>query len=86
MAGAGKSFCTMRALLTGGVIILMGLLFSVVLHLLFWLALLLNSFVFAALGVGLATIIKSHTDQFLLNSFVIMPITFSNGTFFPVVG
>ncbi len=75
-----------RALLASGVIILMGILFGVVLHysLLFWLALLLNSFVFAALAVGLAMIIKSHADQALLNSFVITPMAFLGGTFFPV--
>jgi ABC-2 type transport system permease protein len=50
----------------------------------FWLALMLNSFFFASLAVGLAMRIKSHADQAMLTSFVITPMAFLGGTFFPV--
>ncbi len=75
-----------RALLATGVIIVLGLLFGVSLsyNLLFWLALLLNSFVFASLAVGLAMLVKSHADQTLLTSFIITPMAFLGGTFFPI--
>ena len=51
---------------------------------LLWLAVLLNSFVFASLAVALAMLVKSHADQSLLTSFVITPMAFLGGTFFPV--
>jgi ABC-type multidrug transport system permease subunit len=44
----------------------------------------LNSFFFASLAVGLAMLIKSHADQAMLTSFVITPMAFLGGTFFPV--
>ncbi len=68
------------------VILLLALPFGVVLHYgpLFWLALLLNSFAFASLAVGLAMRVKSHADQSLLTSFVITPMAFLGGTFFPM--
>ena len=75
-----------RALLACGVILFMGVIFGVVLscNVLFWLALLLNSFVFASLAVGLAMLVKSHADQAMLNSFIITPMAFLGGTFFPI--
>jgi ABC-type multidrug transport system permease subunit len=50
----------------------------------FWLAAALNSFVFASLAVGLAMLVKSHSDQALLTNFFITPMAFLGGTFFPV--
>ncbi|MBN2041879.1 MAG: ABC transporter permease [Spirochaetes bacterium] len=50
----------------------------------FWVAVLLNSFLFSSLAVGLAMIVKSHADQSLLSSFLITPMSFLGGTFFPV--
>lgn len=75
-----------RAVLAGGVILLLGGLFGVVLSYnpLFWLAFLLNSFLFASLAVGLAMHVKSHADQALLNNFIITPMAFLGGTFFPL--
>lgn len=56
-----------RACLAGVVILLLGALFGVVLsyNLLFWLAFLLNSFVFASLAVGLAMHVKSHANRYV---------------------
>ncbi len=75
-----------RALLSVLVILAFSLLFGVMLSLnvWFWLAVLLNSFVFASLAVGLAMLVKSHADQAMLNNFVIMPMAFLGGTFFPI--
>jgi ABC-2 type transport system permease protein len=75
-----------RAVLSVLVILVLGLLFGVYLSMnaWFWLGVLLNSFVFASLAVGLAMLVKSHADQTLLTSFVITPMAFLGGTFFPV--
>jgi Nod factor-specific ABC transporter NodJ protein len=75
-----------RALLAGCVILVLGALFGVVLSYngLLWLAFLLNSFIFSSLAVGFAMLVKSHADQAMLNSFIITPMAFLGGTFFPV--
>ncbi len=75
-----------RALLSALVIILLGFCFGIGLHygVLFWLGIVLNSFVFSSLAVAMAMLVKSHADQAMLNSFVITPMAFLGGTFFPV--
>lgn len=75
-----------RALMSIFIILGFGLLFGVRLHysLLFWTTILLNAFLFASLAVALAMVVKSHADQSLLTSFVITPMAFLGGTFFPV--
>ncbi len=50
----------------------------------FFLGVFLNAFVFASLGVASAMIIKSHADQTLVTNFVITPMVFLGGTFFPL--
>jgi Nod factor-specific ABC transporter NodJ protein len=75
-----------RALLAVIVIVALGLVFGVVLsyNAFFFLSLLLNSFVFASLAVAVAMLVKSHADQAMLNNFVITPMAFLGGTFFPL--
>lgn len=75
-----------RAILSVLVILLLGALFGVTLSLnpYFWLAVTLNAFVFASLAVALAMLVKSHADQSMLTSFIITPMAFLGGTFFPV--
>ncbi len=75
-----------RALLAVALIIVIALLSGVALsyNLYFWLAVVLNSFLFASLAVGLAMLVKSHADQSLLTNFFITPMAFLGGTFFPV--
>ena len=75
-----------RAVLAGLVIIILGALFGVVLsyNAMFWLAFVLNAFVFSSLAVGLAMLVKSHADQAMMTSFIITPMAFLGGTFFPV--
>ena len=75
-----------RAFLAVIVILFFGIVFDVVLsyNLFFWIAIFLNSFLFSSLGVGLAMLVKSHADQALLSSFIITPMAFLGGTFFPL--
>jgi len=47
-------------------------------------ALLLHTFVFAALGVAMAMLVQDHAGQAALTNFVITPMVFLGGTFFPV--
>jgi Nod factor-specific ABC transporter NodJ protein len=75
-----------RALLSVVMILLIGLLSGVSLsyNLHFWMAMILNSFVFSSLAVCMAMVVKSHADQALLTNFFITPMAFLGGTFFPV--
>ena len=50
----------------------------------FLLALLLHLAIFALLGFIAAMIVKSHSDQATINAFLITPMMFLSGTFFPV--
>lgn len=83
----GEIAAGLTRVLLGSVVVLgIGLLFGVRLHygVVFWLGVLLNGFVFSALAVALAMCIRSHADQGLLNNFVITPMAFLGGTFFPM--
>lgn len=75
-----------RVVMGAVIVIAIGALFGVRLHygMYFWLGVLLNGFAFAALAVALAMLVRSHADQGLLNSFVITPMAFLGGTFFPM--
>lgn len=75
-----------RVFIATVVILSLGLLFGVRVHngVYFWLAVLLNGFVFSSLAVCLAMLVRSHADQGYLNTFVITPMAFLGGTFFPV--
>ncbi len=75
-----------RAVMSIIIILGLGLLFGVQLNYgpMFWLAILLNSFLFACLAVALAMVVKSHADQSLLTNFIITPMAFLGGTFFPI--
>lgn len=76
-----------RALLACSVIVCIGIIFGVSLDYhspMLWLAAILNAFVFSSLGVAVAMIVTSHADQSMLTSFVITPMAFLGGTFFPL--
>jgi ABC-type multidrug transport system permease subunit len=75
-----------RALFSVALILLIAALSGIVLsyNSYFWLAVTLNSFVFASLAVGLAMLVKSHADWALLTNFFITPMAFLGGTFFPI--
>ncbi len=75
-----------RALLGVCVILVIGVLFGITLsyNLWFWLAVVLNALVFAAAAVCVAMLVTSHADQVLVTNFVITPMAFLGGTFFPL--
>jgi len=75
-----------RGCLAACVVIIMGLLFRVPIALSPWLlaAIILTTVTFAALAISTAMLARSHADQGMLNSFVITPMAFLCGTFFPV--
>jgi ABC-type multidrug transport system permease subunit len=75
-----------RGFLAACIVIAMGLCFRVpvVLSPSLFLSVLLTTVVFAALAISTASLAKSHADQGMINSFVITPMAFLCGTFFPV--
>jgi Nod factor-specific ABC transporter NodJ protein len=75
-----------RGFLAAVVVIIMGLLFKVPVKLSFMLiiSVLLTALVFSALAISTAMLARSHADQGMLSSFVITPMAFLCGTFFPV--
>lgn len=75
-----------RTLLAVSIIAGIGLAFGVPLCLgpLFWLAAALNGWVFACLAVASAMLVRTHADQALATSFLITPMGFLGGTFFPL--
>jgi ABC-type multidrug transport system permease subunit len=64
----------------------MGLLFGQAGHVFgaFLLALALNAWFFSCAAVAVAMVVRSHGDQALLTTFLITPMAFLGGTFFPV--
>ncbi len=75
-----------KGLLSTVLIFIYAMLFKVKLLLspLFFIAILLHTFLFASLGTTIAMIIKDHGSQATVNTFVITPMIFLCGTFFPV--
>ncbi|MEW5919624.1 MAG: ABC transporter permease [Bacillota bacterium] len=69
-----------------GAVVVLGLSFAFGARLnlvpLFWLILLLNSFLFSCLGIFAAMLINSHEDMNAFSSFVIVPMAFLSNTFF----
>ncbi|MDR1275373.1 MAG: ABC transporter permease [Candidatus Accumulibacter sp.] len=77
-----------RVLIAALVILALGRLFGVTPHcgVFFWLAVVLNGFAFSALGIATALLVKTHADQSILSNFIITPMAFLGGTFFPLEG
>jgi ABC-2 type transport system permease protein len=75
-----------RALLSVCIILCLSLVFGIVLsyNLWFWLAIIINAMIFSALAVCVAMLVKSHADQVLVTNFIITPMAFLGGTFFPL--
>ena len=75
-----------RGCLAAAVVVIMGLLFRVPVSVSFLLfvTVLMTTIVFSALAISTASLAKSHADQGMLSSFVITPMAFLCGTFFPV--
>jgi ABC-type multidrug transport system permease subunit len=74
-----------RGLIPVGIIAGYSLLCGVKLHFggAFFLALLLHLAIFALLGILAAMIVRSHADQATVNAFLMTPMMFLSGTFFP---
>ncbi|MGE4318025.1 MAG: ABC transporter permease [Deferribacterales bacterium] len=53
-------------------------------NILFVPAMLVHLIIFSMLGIMVALKVKNHGDQFAVNSFVITPMIFLSGTFYPV--
>jgi Nod factor-specific ABC transporter NodJ protein len=51
---------------------------------LFFVSMVLHLFIFSLLGLIVALMVKNHGDQFAVNTFVITPMIFLSGTFYPV--
>lgn len=77
--------CT-KVLISAFIIIIIGLFFGVVLNmtLIFWLAIILNSIAFSSIAVTVALRVSGHADQTTITNFIITPIAFLSGTFFPL--
>ena len=75
-----------RAILAGLVILVIGYFFGIRLQydIGFWLAFLLCAGFFSAIAIAMAMLVRSHADQAMLNSFIITPMAFLGGTFFPL--
>ncbi|MDP2106391.1 MAG: ABC transporter permease [Desulfobulbaceae bacterium] len=75
-----------KGLFASSLIILVGLISPAHFRIspLFVTALILNCFMFASLGVITGMLAKSHEDASTYNNFIIMPMSFFSGTFFPV--
>lgn len=75
-----------RGVLAAAVVLIMGLLFRVDFALSpgLLLAVVLTALVFASLAISTAMLAKSHADQGMISSFIITPMAFLCGTFFPL--
>jgi ABC-type multidrug transport system permease subunit len=75
-----------RGLLGAVVILAIAALFQVFVSIngLLVVSILCNTFVFASLAVITAMVVKTHAQQAMLTNFVITPMSFLCGTFFPV--
>lgn len=76
----------LKGLISTILIICYAYLFNVNLSLsgLFFIAVLMHTFLFSCLGITVSMIVRDHGDQAMVNNFVITPMIFLCGTFFPV--
>jgi len=75
-----------KGLLSTFLIFIYAIIFNVKLNLsfIFFIAILIHTFTFSSLGVTIAMIVRDHGSQALVNTFVITPMVFLCGTFFPI--
>ena len=76
----------LRGMYAGAIIIILSFLFGVNLNINIWFIILmfLNALIFAGVGFYAALIIDSHANMSRFSTFVITPMIFLCGTFFPV--
>lgn len=77
---------TFRGVLAGGVVLALAALFGTRMAVtpLFLVSLLLHASLFSSLAVITAMLVRTHAEQGMLNNFLITPMSFLCGTFFPV--
>jgi Nod factor-specific ABC transporter NodJ protein len=76
----------LRGVYSAALILLVALVFKIRLPLdwYFWLVLVLNCLVFSAIGFIVGLLVDSHADMARISNFVITPMSFLCGTFFPL--
>lgn len=74
-----------RGCLAALIVIIIALIFkvSISLNILFILSVAVNTFIFSSIAVITSMIVKTHAEQGMLNNFVMTPMAFLCGTFFP---
>ncbi|MCG6553799.1 MAG: ABC transporter permease [Candidatus Magnetominusculus sp. LBB02] len=79
-------FGVFRGLLAAVIIFIYALIFKVTLFFnpIFLIAIVLHTFIFSLLAVTTSMIVKDHSGQALVNNFVITPMIFLCGTFYPI--
>ena len=75
-----------RGVLSAIIVLILAFPFGVAIQsgFLFWIAIVLNSFFFACIAIVVAMVVTSHPAQAMVSNFVITPMAFLGGTFFPV--
>jgi len=75
----------LRGWLATLVIMAISLIFRVTIsiNILFIFSVSLNAFIFSSMAIITSTVVKTHAEQGMLNNFVITPMAFLCGTFFP---
>ncbi len=76
----------LRGWLATLVIMVISLIFRVAIsiNILFILSVSLNAFIFSSMAIITSMVVKTHAEQGMLNNFVITPMAFLCGTFFPL--
>lgn len=75
-----------KGFLSAGIIFLLAFIFGVnlIINPLFFLAIIIHTLIFTTLGITVAMLVRDHGDQASVNNFLITPMIFLCGTFFPV--
>jgi ABC-2 type transport system permease protein len=83
---AETAYGMIKGMISTILIIVYALLFKVhlILSIQFLAAILIHTFIFSCLGVTTSMLVRDHGDQAVVTNFVITPMIFLCGTFFPV--
>lgn len=79
-------FGIIKGIIGSILIYLIGLIFGIVLrfNIMFFLSVFINCFMFSSLALWVALVVKTHQQQGDFNSFIMTPMAFLAGTFFPI--
>jgi Nod factor-specific ABC transporter NodJ protein len=75
-----------KGFLSAGIIFILAYIFGVnlIISPLFFPAIIIHTLIFTTLGITVAMLVRDHGDQATVNNFIITPMIFLCGTFFPV--